>query len=238
MGIFWGRAFWWGGFIGSRIRAMKVVLLALLATATGFAQFETIEIVFEGMGCASCVESLPGRIQRLRGVESAAVDAERGILKVQLAAQNRVRLEQVRDLVEQDGSKAKQAAVRVRGELSQLEGKSVLRPAGLASAYEIEGAAPAVRAGTYVVTGTVENLQPGSGHVVIRVDEVRPRARTGNRCNRAIWRGMGKADTCRSRTAAAAASRCCRWGRAGGSAGPRTWRKPTWPTASRRRKES
>src|SRR5436190_23389080 len=103
---------------------MKLALLILLA-APCWAQFRSMEITFEGIGCASCMESLPGRMQRLRGVESATIDAQRGVLKIQLAEQNRVRLEQVRDMIEQDGTKAKSATITVKGDLAQTDGKWV-----------------------------------------------------------------------------------------------------------------
>ena len=155
---------------------MKLVLLSLLAVFPCLAQFQSMEIAFEGVGCASCAESLPARIQRMRGVESSTVDAERGILKVQLAAQNRVRLEQVRDLIEQDGTKTKKATVQVKGELSQVEGRWVLRLTGLEASYEVEGAGPASPAGTYLVTGDIATLRPESGRLVIRASELKKSA--------------------------------------------------------------
>src|SRR5205085_1154624 len=82
-------------------------------------------------------------------------------LKVQLAEQNRVRLEQVRDMIEQDGTKAKTAVVTVKGELSQIDGKWVLQPPSLPSAYEVEAASPA--AGTFTIAGEVVKLKPESG---------------------------------------------------------------------------
>ena len=145
---------------------MKLIPLFLLTVLPSLAQFRSIEITFEGIGCASCMESLPARMQRLRGVESATVDVQHSVLKIRLAGQNRVRLEQVRDMIEQDGTKAKTAVVTVKGELSQMDGKWVLQPSSLPSAYEVEAAAPA--AGTYTVSGEVGKLKPESGRLVIK----------------------------------------------------------------------
>jgi len=117
---------------------MKLFPLFLLAALPAFAQFRSIEVTFEGIGCASCMESLPSRIGRLRGVESTKVDVQHSTVKVELAEQNRVRLEQVRDMIEQDGTKAKSALVTVKGNLSQIDGKWVLQPPALPAAYEIE----------------------------------------------------------------------------------------------------
>src|SRR5215471_3449753 len=105
---------------------MKLALLVLLAVPS-WAQFRSMELTFEGIGCASCMESLPGRVGRIRGVESATVDAQRGVLKVQLAEQNRVRLEQIRDMIEQDGTKVKAATITVQGDLAHVDGKWILQ---------------------------------------------------------------------------------------------------------------
>ena len=102
----------------------------------------------------------------MRGVESAVVNAERGILKVQLAAQNRVRLEQVRDAIEQDGTKAVSATVRVKGEVSRDGEKWVLQPVGLPVSYEIEGKPPT--AGSYLIVGEAAKLR---APIVIRATE-------------------------------------------------------------------
>ena len=85
------------------MRWLGFVLFFVLAASCP-AQFRTVEMTFQGVGCASCLESLPSRVQRLRGVESATVDAKAGVLTVKLAEQNRVRVEQIRDFVEQDGN--------------------------------------------------------------------------------------------------------------------------------------
>ena len=150
---------------------MKLALLILLA-APCRAQFRSMEIAFEGIGCASCMESLPGRMQRLRGVESATVDAQRGVLKIQLAEQNRVRLEQVRDMIEQDGTKTKSATITVKGGLAQTDGKWVLQPPSLPASYEVEAASPV--AGTFVVTGVVIKMRPESGRLAIKASALNP----------------------------------------------------------------
>ena len=145
---------------------MRLFLLALAAALPSMAQFRSIEITFTGIGCVSCIESLPARMQRIRGVESATVDARLGVLKIQLAGQNRVRIEQIRDAIEQDGTKTKTAAVSVRGTLTQLEGKWILQPESVSSSYEIDGSPPAP--GAYIVSGDVTQLRPDSGRIVIR----------------------------------------------------------------------
>jgi hypothetical protein len=129
-----------------------------------------MEIHFRGIGCVSCLDSLPARIQRIRGVESATVDAEHAVVKVQLAAQNRVRLEQMRDMIEQDGTKVTRASVRVKGEVRQQDGQWLLQPAGVPASYLIQGTG--VAAGMYLVRGEVEVMRPDSGMIVIRATDV------------------------------------------------------------------
>jgi copper chaperone CopZ len=144
---------------------MKLLLLLVCTAVSGWAQFRSMEIAFQGIDCASCMESLPSRLQRMRGVESATVDLKQNVVKIQLAGQNRVRLEQVRDMIEQDGTKAKSAIVTVKGELAQQDGKWVLQPPSLPASYEVEASSPAP--GTVTVSGKVVKLRPESGRLVI-----------------------------------------------------------------------
>jgi copper chaperone CopZ len=145
-------------------RFLIFALFALSLPAS--AQFRTIEIQFEGIGCASCIESLPSRIQRMRGVTSATIDAQKQILKVELAEANRVRVEQIRDAIEQDGTKTVKASVTVRGELAEKDGKWVLRLPGVPATYEVSSATPPT-AGTHVITGGIDKLRPDSGPLVV-----------------------------------------------------------------------
>jgi len=94
------------------------------------------------------------------------------VLKVQLAGQNRVRLEQVRDMIEQDGTKVKAAIITVQGELTQVDGKWVLQPPSLPASYEVEAASPA--AGKCKVAGEVVKLRPESGRLVIKASAINP----------------------------------------------------------------
>lgn len=138
------------------------------------AQFRTIEIKFEGIGCESCIESLPTRMQRLRGVTSAHVDKEKQSLKLELAAANRVRIEQVRDAIQQDGTKTISALVHVVGDVSQQDGKQLLTLPGAGTSYEVAGATAKLDAGKYSVQGRIANLRPESGRIVIEAAEITP----------------------------------------------------------------
>lgn len=119
------------------------------------------------------MESLPGRLQRTRGIKSVQVDGAAGLVRIQLARENRVRLEQVRDAIEQDGTRATRAVVTVGGNLAQEEGKWVLHLPSTTAAYTIEGAQLA--AGGIEAEGTVANLHPGGGTLVISAVRVTKR---------------------------------------------------------------
>lgn len=151
----------------------RLMLAALILACPALAQFRFMEIAFEGVGCKPCAESLPERVRRIRGVESATVDLERGILTVQLAAQNRVRLEQIRDFIEQDGTKARRAKVRVTGDLQRAaDGRLSLQPANLPASYLIETGDGAAT-GPAVVSGEAGDLKPVAGTITIRATEIR-----------------------------------------------------------------
>ena len=131
---------------------MRFTLLLLALPA--FGQFRSIEITFEGMGCASCIESMPARMKRMRGVESATVEGN--ILKMTLAEQNRVKIEQVRDAIEQDGTKTKRASVVVMGELRREGDQWLLKTPG--SSYKLEYSG-ALSEGAHLVRGEIEGMR-------------------------------------------------------------------------------
>ncbi len=147
---------------------MKSLLFILFAAPLA-AQLRSVDLTFEGVNCASCVESLPARIQRMRGVESATVDAAKGILSVKLAAENRVRLEQIRDAIEQDGTKARQASISAKGTLVEQAGRWLFKLPNGGSQFEVllDAAAPSaqysLKAGATMISGTVKNLRPDAG---------------------------------------------------------------------------
>ncbi len=142
-----------------------VRLFCLLAFSIPvFAQFRSIEIRFEGINCASCVESLPTRLARVRGVESAKVEGS--VLRVKLAEVNRVRVEQIRDFVEQDGTKAKHATVVVKGAVEKEGDKWVLKPAGVPGDYQLNW--PGATEGTATLKGEITEMHPEDGPLTIR----------------------------------------------------------------------
>jgi copper chaperone CopZ len=89
-------------------------LATLLATAC-FAQLQSVDIRVGGLDCASCAGSVESRLKRIRGVESAKFDAERGIASVTLAPDNRVTLDAIRDALKGVGYTPGDAEIVVSG---------------------------------------------------------------------------------------------------------------------------
>ena len=115
----------------------RLVLLLLLAAASAPAQFRSFDIAFEDTGCVPCTESLQGRLERVRGVESATIDLEKGLIRLELAEGNRVRLGPLRARITQDGTRIERMAFTAEGQVERRDGKTFLAlPAG---AFEIEG---------------------------------------------------------------------------------------------------
>jgi hypothetical protein len=111
----------------------------------------------------------------MRGVESAEVDADRSLLKVRLVAGNSVRIELVRDQVEQDGTKVTGARVEAVGVVAREDGRTIFRPDGLPLSYILEGesVAAADHAGVPVrLTAVAETLRPAP---VLRLIRIAPR---------------------------------------------------------------
>ncbi len=157
--------------------------ILLLAVIPCWAQLRSVDLAFTGIECASCLDSLPARLQRMRGVESVKVDAVKQVLAIRLAAQNRIRLEQIRDAIEQDGTKARQAELIAEGTLAEDGGAWLLKLPNGGSVFEVslDGAPPSVqyslKAGRVSVSGTVRNLRPATGPMtisVVSIDRVDP----------------------------------------------------------------
>ena len=98
----------------------------------------------------------------MRGVESAEVDAERSALKLRLANGNRVRIELIRDQIEQDGTKVISGRVEGIGNITREQGGGlVFRPAGTSMAYPIEAARFQAVEGALRIVAELHTLRPG-----------------------------------------------------------------------------
>jgi hypothetical protein len=89
--------------------------LALSASALR-AEYREIEIVFAPKtDCVSCVESMEGRLARVRGVERAELDLAASCIRLTLAAGNVVRTAPLRARISQDGTAIVEMRVAVEG---------------------------------------------------------------------------------------------------------------------------
>jgi len=121
------------------------------------AEFRQVEIKVSGLECASCAESLPKTLERMRGVESATMDAKAGIVLVKLKAGNKLPLEDLRDKLKQAGYTPGDAKVNAVGTMVLEEGKWRFRPSNLSHAYlaELPAAVKPVADQAVEVEGTI-----------------------------------------------------------------------------------
>ena len=110
----------------------RLAVLLLLGVLAAPAQFLEFRVRFDDGGCLSCAESLEGRLQRVRGVETVTLDLERGIIELKLAADNRVRLAPLMSRIEQGAAKALE---------TRLVAKGILVDDGGARKIELQGEA-------------------------------------------------------------------------------------------------
>ena len=101
--------------------AVFFVLFAAFPTA--YAEYRQIDVDVRDLDCASCVTSLTGSLKKIRGVEKAEIGTSEGIVKITLAAENKVTLERVRDQIKGAGFTPGAAKVVVRGKAITDAGK-------------------------------------------------------------------------------------------------------------------
>ncbi|MCL4797453.1 MAG: hypothetical protein KJZ84_23015 [Bryobacteraceae bacterium] len=92
-----------------------IALLALALPAA--AQLREVTIEIQPTECVSCTESLPARMQRVRGVAHANMREAPARVVIELEADNRVRLTRLLDVVRQDGTGITAVAVHAAGEV-------------------------------------------------------------------------------------------------------------------------
>ena len=156
---------------------MRVVWLLLFSGICLRGEFLRIEVEFQDTGCASCLESLQGRLERVRGIERVEIDAANGIARMQLAAGNKVRLGPLLARITQDGTKILSTHVSARGVIGAAEPGPLLQLSGIAESYLLKlpvKLSPALEAGaTYRVAGAIQ--EPGSSdQAILQVEAVTP----------------------------------------------------------------
>ena len=115
---------------------MKLALI--LITVPLFAELHTLRVEYESSGCSSCVESLQGRLKRMRGVEEVKAEGDSAV-EMKLATGNRVRLEIVRDFIEQGAGKVKKMTLEASGSVVQDAGATYFELSGVGARYRLDG---------------------------------------------------------------------------------------------------
>jgi copper chaperone CopZ len=149
----------------------RLSLLGVFFPLLASAEFRKITLSFGGLDCASCAEFIQTKLSRMRGIESAAVDRRAGTVIVTLHADNRVRLEQVRDFVQQSGFTPGEATVEVRGALVKADSGWTLRIPETGATYQLslpEGFKPEDGA-VLTVSGTVPPPQKSGSPEILKV---------------------------------------------------------------------
>jgi copper chaperone CopZ len=105
------------------VSTVRVAILLLISICVVRAEFLHIQVSVRDMNCESCSESLGSILKRMRGVENVDIDYKAATVRLDLAAQNRIGVEQVWDAIKRVGFTPGETKVRVRGNLkaSKLE---------------------------------------------------------------------------------------------------------------------
>jgi copper chaperone CopZ len=147
----------------SNVSNMRVAILLMLSVCGVRAEFLHIQVSVRDMNCESCSESLGSIFKRMRGVENVDIDYQAATIRLDLAAQNRISVEQVWDAIKRVGFTPGSTKVDVRGVVG--ERKIEVREAN--KTYRIEGRAAD---GEVELKGTTEPPPDPRTPVVIRVE--------------------------------------------------------------------
>lgn len=134
---------------------IRVGFVLLVLAAPCAAQLREVVITLAPTECVSCTESLPARMQRVRGVAGAEMMADPPRVAVRLDQGNRVRLTRLLDVVRQDGTGATALRLTAVGEVFEQEGAWRFRVLPGDAALEWKGARPA-QAGRHEISGRME----------------------------------------------------------------------------------
>jgi copper chaperone CopZ len=150
---------------------MRLAIVLLVTALSASAEFRRVEVDFQGIDCVSCVESLPGRLERVRGVEAVEVDLDRSRVTVRLEAGNRARLAPLLSRITQDGTKILRVEAVVRGKITQHGETLGCQPTGLTETYRLQFAEGASRlnpqdGALYEIRGVVSEIEPGAEPVL------------------------------------------------------------------------
>ena len=154
---------------------MRLAFLLLVSTLCLRGEFLRIDVSFEDIGCASCLESLEGRLRRVRGVERVEIDAAKGVAKLYLEPGNKARLAPLLSRIAQDGTKILDIRVEARGTIGSGRPGPLFQPSGLAETYRLRLPADSKAAfepgAIYKIAGAVSEIAPAE-QPVLEADSV------------------------------------------------------------------
>jgi copper chaperone CopZ len=142
---------------------VRIAILFLICAGGVRAEFLHIQVSVRDMTCESCSESLGSILKRMRGVENVDIDYKAATVRLDLASQNRISVEQVWDAVKRVGFTPGATKVDVRGVVGG--GKIEVREAN--KTYQVEGSAPD---GETELKGTTEPPPDPRTPIVIHID--------------------------------------------------------------------
>ena len=164
----------------------QALLLLLLSAAPAHAEYRRIELKILGMDCATCAHGVRVAMQKLDGVATVELSLERAQAEVSLKPDNRLTLDQFRQVVKRNGFEPKQAVVTAIGTVREAGGRMVFEVSGVPTPLvisldksapdalkQLKGAFGAKSAAVFEIVGTVEQARDGVEAVAIT--SVKPR---------------------------------------------------------------
>jgi len=169
-------------FLSAAGLAVAIALLPAMASA----EYRRIELKILGMDCATCAHGVRVAMQKLDGVATVELSLERAQAEVGLKPDNRLTLDQFRQVVKRNGFEPKQAAVTAIGMMRESGGRMVFEVSGVPTPLvvspdkstpdalqQLKSALSTKSTAVFEIMGTVEPARDGVESVAIA--SVRPR---------------------------------------------------------------
>ncbi len=167
------------------MRTPLSILVLLLAPAPARAEYRRIELKILGMDCATCAHGVHVAMKKLDGVETVELSLERAQAEVGLKPDNRLSLDQFRQIVKRNGFEPKESTVTAIGTVRDAGGRMVFEVSGVATplvispdrsapeAYrQLKGAFDSKSTAVFEVVGTVGALVAAKDKTGAGVDTI------------------------------------------------------------------
>jgi copper chaperone CopZ len=163
-----------------RALMFSFVAVVLLTPAEARAEYRHVELKIFGMDCATCAHGLRVQIQKIDGVESVELSLQRAAADIRLKPDNRVALDQFRQVVKGNGFAAREARVTAIGRVRAVGGKLAFEVSGVGGALLVDAANTTAEANRMLrtaheskkdaaleVTGTVQKGTDGAESLAV-----------------------------------------------------------------------